>query len=180
MHLLIGVLADPAMRATHCLERLGAEVEVLVARAWALLEGRAAEFDAPREGSSPSGPETEAAKGEHEPADWASRGLRVLELSERVASELGHREVGSDHLLLASFRAGGDAAELLVELGVEDDALVRALLDERRARLEAEAVRALEPMVRVLRDASVVCERAGSPELAAELRALLAGLERPR
>lgn len=180
VHLLIGALADPAARATHCLERLGADVEVLVARSWAVLEARTAEFDAPTESTSTSDLADDPARAAYEPADWASSGLRAAELAERAAGELGHRDVGSDHLLLALLRVGGDAAELLTEVGVDADAFVRVSREERRARLEAEAVRAIEPMLRVLRDASVVCEYAGSHALAAELRALLTDLERSR
>ncbi|MCC6408397.1 MAG: hypothetical protein IT453_14625 [Planctomycetes bacterium] len=164
VHLLIGCCSVENGRALACLARCGVEGEVLVARSWALCEARP-----PNEAESRSRTVT-----------FTPAAKRVLQLAREAADELRHREIGSDHLLLGVLRADGEATELLRNLGITDEDLCSATLAERSARLDSEAAAALEPMTRVLRDALEVCTAAGEQALAAELRALIESLEKPK
>jgi ATP-dependent Clp protease ATP-binding subunit ClpA len=72
-------------------------------------------------------PATGGRQGGHLP--FAGRSKKVLELSLREALRLGHRWIGTEHILLGLIREGeGLAAKIIVEAGVD--------LDELRHRTE--------------------------------------------
>ena len=99
-HLLLGLIREDEGVAAKALEALGISLkavrEQVVARVG---RGR----------RPPSG---------HIP--FTDRAKRVLELSLRESGQLGHRYIGTEHILLAIVRAGdGVAAQVLTELGAD-------------------------------------------------------------
>jgi ATP-dependent Clp protease ATP-binding subunit ClpC len=62
-------------------------------------------------------------RGQHPPAGhipFTPRAKRVLELSKRESDQLGHRYIGTEHILLGLVREGeGVAAQVLVKLGAD-------------------------------------------------------------
>jgi len=66
---------------------------------------------------------------------FTPRAKKVLELSAREASRLGHPALGSEHLLLGLIREGeGVGAQVLMQLGVELEAARRAVLQRLSER----------------------------------------------
>jgi ATP-dependent Clp protease ATP-binding subunit ClpC len=99
-HLLLGLLREPASVATEVLVSLGVSVE----------EVRV-------------GVEESIGRGQTAPRGdmlFTPRAKRALELSLREAEQLGHHDVGTEHLLLGLLREGdGVAAQVLVGLGAD-------------------------------------------------------------
>lgn len=64
---------------------------------------------------------------------WTDRAKRVLELSLREARSLGHRHLGSEHILLGVMAVeAGLAARALLDLGVDGGAVRERILRELR------------------------------------------------
>ena len=67
--------------------------------------------------------ETIIGRGQHPPAGhipFTPRAKRVLELSWRESDQMGHRYIGTEHILLGLVREGdGVAAQVLVKLGAD-------------------------------------------------------------
>jgi ATP-dependent Clp protease ATP-binding subunit ClpA len=104
-HLLLGLIQEGEGIAAKVLERLGVSRSVVRARVEEIIG---------QGGSSPSG---------HIP--FTPRAKKVLELSLREALQLGHNDIGTEHLLLGLIREGeGVAAQVLAQLGL-DSSLVR-------------------------------------------------------
>lgn len=89
----------------------------------------------------------ESVNGHTDPIPFTSPAKRVLELSAREAVRLGHREIGTEHILLGMVREhDGVAGQVLVELGADlprTRETVVALVDElgpARERLRARPV----------------------------------------
>jgi ATP-dependent Clp protease ATP-binding subunit ClpA len=164
LHLLVGCCSATSTRARDCLERCGVDEQVVVARAWRVLEERPFEVE-------PGGDRV---------IPFATNAKRVLELAKHAADELGHQGIGSDHLLLGVLRFEGVGAELLRELGASDGALCSALLSAHRERVEEDVTAAVRPGIERLRAAHEVCVELGEAQLAAALRELIEELEHPR
>jgi ATP-dependent Clp protease ATP-binding subunit ClpA len=99
-HLLLGLAAEGQGVAALALERLGIGLEALRSQVQQLL-GRGER--------APSG---------HLP--FTPRAKTVLVLSLRESQQLGHRHIGTEHLLLGLVREGeGVAAQVLVKLGAD-------------------------------------------------------------
>jgi hypothetical protein len=60
---------------------------------------------------------------------FARETKKVLQLAVREALRLGHNYIGTEHLLLAVFRAGGSGTDLLKGLGVDEDVARRFIGD---------------------------------------------------
>ncbi len=68
-------------------------------------------------------------RGTGSPGRFTPRARKVLELSLREATHLGHREIGGAHILLWILREGdGRGAEVLADSGVDLEALRASLL----------------------------------------------------
>jgi ATP-dependent Clp protease ATP-binding subunit ClpA len=66
-------------------------------------------------------------------APFTPRAKKVLELSLREAVHLGHRHIGTEHVLLGLVREGqGVAAEILTRGGAEPGIVRRMVIDEMR------------------------------------------------
>ncbi|NAZ86687.1 Clp protease N-terminal domain-containing protein [Kineococcus indalonis] len=63
--------------------------------------------------------------------------------AQEVARELGHREVGDDHLLLALLHAGGVAADVLIAAGADPARLREQVAHQRGPDADTDALRAL-------------------------------------
>jgi ABC-type polysaccharide/polyol phosphate export permease len=101
-HVLLGLVGEHDCDGAKALERLEispAAVRVQVEQRVGCGEGAAAHTD---------------------PIPFTPPAKRVLELSSREAVRLGHREIGSEHILLGMVRErDGVAAQVLVELGAD-------------------------------------------------------------
>ncbi|HVM36270.1 MAG TPA: Clp protease N-terminal domain-containing protein [Actinomycetota bacterium] len=117
-HILLGLIHEEDGVAAKVLKTLGVSLDEV---------RRQVEAVVPR-GSSPF-------KG-HLP--FTPRSKKILELSLREATALGHNYIGTEHILLALAREGGGvAAQILVQLGADGERLraeVVALLGEGGAR----------------------------------------------
>jgi hypothetical protein len=99
-HILLGLMAEGEGVASQVLENLGLSL-ALVRQAVEETIGRAA--------TAPSGS-----------PPFTPRAKKVLELSLREALQLGHKYIGTEHLLLGLVNEGeGVAVTVLVELGVD-------------------------------------------------------------
>jgi ATP-dependent Clp protease ATP-binding subunit ClpC len=103
-HLLLGLIREGEGVAAKALESLGISLKAVREQVVARVG---------RGGRPPSG---------HIP--FTDRAKRVLELSLRESGQLGHRYIGTEHILLAIVREGnGAAAQVLTELGADLDRL---------------------------------------------------------
>jgi ATP-dependent Clp protease ATP-binding subunit ClpC len=107
-HVLLGLLREEdgvAVRALHSLDITVADVRPQVAQL--------------------VGPAVHVAAGQ---IPFTPRSKKVLELSLREAVSLGHNHIGTEHLLLALMRESeGIAAQILVDLGADDEAVRHAV-----------------------------------------------------
>jgi ATP-dependent Clp protease ATP-binding subunit ClpC len=84
-------------------------------------------------------------QGRHAPSGhipYTPRAKKVLELSLREALQLGHKYIGTEHILLGLIREGeGVAAQVLVHLGADGSSTRRKIIEVLRAhQASAEAV----------------------------------------
>ena len=118
-HILLGLVGEGQGVAAKALESLGISLETVRQR----VEGTVP----PGQYSRPSG---------HIP--FTPRAKKVLELSLSEAKLLGHRYIGTEHILLGLLREGeGVAAQVLAALGADLDGVrerVIQLLAEYQAR----------------------------------------------
>jgi Clp amino terminal domain, pathogenicity island component len=105
---LLGLLAAEEAGAARALKALGVDADAV--------RRRVEQGPGSPEGKLPFSPQ---AKG-------------VLELSLREALALGHKYIGTEHLLLGLVRQGGAAADLLADLGADDER-VRAEVERQLA-----------------------------------------------
>jgi ATP-dependent Clp protease ATP-binding subunit ClpC len=104
-HILLGLIDEEEGVAAKALKSMGVEKEVVRTRV---------EQTVPRAESRLS-----------EPPPFTPRAKKVLELALREALQLGHKYIGTEHLLLGVLREGeGVACQVLVNLGA-DPSLVR-------------------------------------------------------
>ena len=107
-HVLLGLLREEDGVAVRALQSLDITVEVVRPQVAQLV-----------------GPAVEVAPGQ---IPFTPRSKKVLELSLREAVSLGHNHIGTEHLLLALMRESeGIAAQILVELGADDEAVRHAV-----------------------------------------------------
>jgi ATP-dependent Clp protease ATP-binding subunit ClpC len=99
-HILLGLIHESEGVAAKALESLGISLDAVRQQVKEIIgQGQQA----------PSG---------HIP--FTPRGKKVLELSRREASQLGHNYIGTEHILLGLIREGdGVAAQVLVRLGAD-------------------------------------------------------------
>jgi ATP-dependent Clp protease ATP-binding subunit ClpA len=99
-HLLLGLIHEGEGVAARALESLGISLEAVRAQVEEIIgQGQ----------SAPTG---------HIP--FTPRAKKVLELSLREATQLGHNYIGTEHILLGLIREGeGVAAQVLVKLGAD-------------------------------------------------------------
>jgi len=155
-HLLLGLLREANGLAAHVLVALGVEIERVRTSVDAVL--------------STAGP-APAAQGESGVVIPTSRVKKVIEISFDEARRMGHRYVGTEHILLGLMVEGeGIAPHVLNDLGVTLDA-VRAEIDRRLAAAQVQTPPP-PPLSRQLQD---VLNRAG--ELAAGSGATEVGLD---
>ena len=126
MHILIGSCRTRGSLASRVLLACGQDPVEVCARA----EAHAAQHS-----------ESWNERGEQLPFTLLAK--RVLELTMAEADSLGHRALGTHHLLLGVVRSGGPASELLASGGLK-------LLDARNAALHVhgEATPPVEPRPR--------------------------------
>jgi ATP-dependent Clp protease ATP-binding subunit ClpC len=99
-HILLGLIHEGEGVAAKSLESLGISLEVVRGQV---------------EGIVGQGQE---APSDHIP--FTPRTKKVLELGLREAQQLGHNDIGTEHILLGLIREGeGVAAQVLVNLGAE-------------------------------------------------------------
>ena len=109
-HLLLALFADPNAIAARVLADAGIERSAVEARVVATL---------PVGSPGPNGERP-----------FVPTTLDALRASGEVALELGHNFIGTEHLLLAIFRAADNpAAAILVSVGAEPDDLRRRVID---------------------------------------------------
>ena len=112
-HILLGLIHEGEGVAAKALESLDISLEAVRAQVEEIIG---------QGGSSPSG---------HIP--FTPRAKKVLELSLREALRLGHRYIGTEHLLLGLVREGeGMAATILVRHGAGLDEVRRLVIDALR------------------------------------------------
>jgi ATP-dependent Clp protease ATP-binding subunit ClpC len=123
-HILLGLVGEGQGVAAKALESLGISLETVRQRVERAVP--------PGQHSRPSG---------HIP--FTPRAKKVLELSLSEAKLLGHRYVGTEHILLGLLREGeGVAAQVLAALGADLDGVrerVIQLLAEYQARKDGPA-----------------------------------------
>jgi len=99
-HLLLGLIQEDEGVAAHALESLGISLKTVREQVVA----RVGRGQRPPSGHIP----------------FTERAKRVLELSLRESGQLGHRYIGTEHILLAIVREGdGVAAQVLTGLGAD-------------------------------------------------------------
>jgi excisionase family DNA binding protein len=114
-HLLLGLVEESDGVAAVVLRELGIEPE----RIQALVRERVTEGDGEPHGEMALTPRTK----------------KVLQLAAQEAQELGHRYVGTEHMLLAIMREGeGVAARLLRDLGISFETLQARVVQVLTAR----------------------------------------------
>ena len=132
-HLLLGLIHEEDGVAAKALRAVGITFDEV--------RDKLRDVSGPQVNPSPSSPQ------------FTLRAKKVLELSLREASQLGHSYVGTEHLLLGLVREGsGVAIQILTDLGVEKS-LVRAQVFQLiSGRSFAERV---EPLARIEFDGAV-------------------------
>jgi hypothetical protein len=109
-HLLLGLIREGEGVAARALESLGISLEIACEQVVA----RVGRGQRPPSGHIP----------------FTERAKRVLELSLRESGQLGHRYIGTEHLLLAIVREGdGVAAQVLAGLGADLDRVRQQVIE---------------------------------------------------
>jgi ATP-dependent Clp protease ATP-binding subunit ClpC len=126
-HILLGLIDEGAGVATTALTSMGINLDEM---RQAVLDsiGRGAE-PPPESGHIPFTPEAK----------------KVLELSLREASQLGHNYIGTEHILLGLIREGGGAAQLLAAAGVDHDRARQQVIELLFGHREAGSATASPP-----------------------------------
>ncbi|MCW6005196.1 AAA family ATPase, partial [Micromonospora sp. CPCC 205371] len=132
-HILLGLIHEGEGVAARALESLGIS-----------LEGVRQQVE------ETIGQGQQAAKG-HMP--FTPRAKKVLELSLREALQLGHNYIGTEHILLGLIREGeGVAAQVLVKLGADLNAVRQQVIRLLSGREEAPPVEVPSPAVSAVLD----------------------------
>ncbi|MEC3975421.1 Clp protease N-terminal domain-containing protein [Amycolatopsis sp. H20-H5] len=110
VHLLIGLLAEPAAVAAGSIVAQGVSLE-------AVREAAAAKLPTP-------------VQDPPDPVPFDARTKKMLELTLRESLRLGHNYIGTEHLLLAMLeQAEGPGYEILAGLGITKDAMETKILE---------------------------------------------------
>ncbi len=109
-HLLLGICREGEGLAAQALEALGTSLEAVREQVEEII-----------------------GHGERQPSGhipFTPRAKKVLELSLREAFQLGHEDIGSEHILLGLVREGdGVAAQVLVRLGLDLDQVRQKVIE---------------------------------------------------
>jgi ATP-dependent Clp protease ATP-binding subunit ClpA len=117
-HLLLAQFAQPEGLAARALEELG----ITEASVRAATEAARSPADASAEPGQPASPAQQSDQSASQPK-FTQDGHHLLRDAVAVALELGHNYIGTEHLLLASYRhRDGEAAKVLRALGATETA----------------------------------------------------------
>jgi hypothetical protein len=141
-HILLGLLHEGEGVAANVLTSVGVSLDAARERVAAII-GRTSR---PPDGGSPP---------------FTPRAKKVMELASREAKQLGHDDIGTEHLLLGLLREGeGVASQVLVSLGADLGRVRQAVIRTMDYFVEPRPTARPAPRVRTgLRDLCSLCGR---------------------
>ncbi len=101
---------------------------------------------------------------------FTSEGSRVLLAAEEAAWQMHHLEVGTEHLLLGLFQAGGGAARVLMRMGLREQVVREFVrqLNPGKSRPRTGQPKLTESTKRVIQSALAEARRRGDPKVDTE------------